>query len=80
MARKQKLECNIMATTHLICSAPEGHKYQAAVKWNVPVVSKEWLLECVIYKCRLPEDQFPIVNTSNSSNLFIYISIITLKY
>ncbi|VVC42889.1 Hypothetical protein CINCED_3A021690 [Cinara cedri] len=66
MSRKQKLENNIMATTHLICSAPEGSKYQAAVKWSVPVVSKEWLIKCVTCKCRLPEEHFQIVNISTT--------------
>jgi topoisomerase (DNA) II binding protein 1 len=55
-------------TTHLICPAPEGPKYEAAVKWGVPVVSKEWLLKCVTSKCRLPEDKFPFVD--NSEYLF----------
>lgn len=73
MSRKEKLESKIMATTHLICSVPEGSKYQAAVKWNVPVVSKEWLVQCVMCKCRLPEDQFQIVNTCcKSISLFVY--------
>lgn len=49
-------------TTHLICPNPEGPKYEASVKWGVPVVSKEWLLDCVKYKCRLSENQYPIDN------------------
>jgi len=61
LSRKSKPEDNIMKTTHLICSTPEGPKYEASVKWGVPVVSKEWLLQCVTYKRHLPEDKFPIV-------------------
>lgn len=57
-----------MMTTHLICPAPEGPKYEASVKWGVPVVSKEWLLKCVTSKCHLPEDKFPIAH--NSKYLF----------
>lgn len=49
-----------MVTTHLICPAPEGPKYEASVKWGVPVVSKEWLLKCVTSKQRLPENKFTI--------------------
>jgi len=61
LSRKSKPENNIMVTTHLICSTPEGPKYEASVKWGIPVVSKEWLLKCVPCECRLPEDKFPIV-------------------
>lgn len=49
-----------MVTTHLICPAPEGPKYEASIKWGVPVVSKEWLLKCVTLKQRLPEEKFCI--------------------
>lgn len=35
-----------LANTHLICPMPDGSKYQAAVKWNLPAVSAQWLLEC----------------------------------
>ncbi|XP_016659700.1 DNA topoisomerase 2-binding protein 1-A isoform X2 [Acyrthosiphon pisum] len=64
LSRKSKPEDNIMITTHLICSTPEGPKYEASVKWGVPVVSKEWLLKCIPCKCRLPEDKFPIVSNA----------------
>jgi len=57
-----------MVTTHLICPAPEGSKYEASVKWGVPVVSKEWLLQCVTHKRRLPEDKFPIVGNGKLTN------------
>ncbi|KAJ6644278.1 DNA topoisomerase 2-binding protein 1 [Pseudolycoriella hygida] len=30
----------------LICSTPVGQKYQGAIKWNLPVVTCEWLKKC----------------------------------
>lgn len=30
----------------LICPRPEGAKYNGAIKWGMPVVSCEWLLQC----------------------------------
>jgi len=64
-----------MMTTHLICSTPEGPKYEASVKWGVPVVSKEWLLKCVTCKRRLPEDKFPIAfNGKYYINWFNYFN------
>ncbi|XP_025419492.1 DNA topoisomerase 2-binding protein 1 isoform X2 [Sipha flava] len=77
LSRKEKPQDNIKMTTHLICPAPEGPKYEAAVKWGVPVVSKEWLLKCVTSKCRLPEDKFPFVdNNSAASSSSRNISIV----
>ncbi|XP_050524505.1 DNA topoisomerase 2-binding protein 1-B [Daktulosphaira vitifoliae] len=67
LSRKPKLADNIMVTTHLICPNPEGPKYEASVKWGVPVVSKEWLLDCVKYKRRLSENQYPIDNKGNET-------------
>lgn len=64
-----------MITTHLICPAPEGSKYEASVKWGVPVVSKEWLLQCLTHKCCLAEDKFPIVNNSSKSNILIILNL-----
>ncbi|XP_027851620.2 DNA topoisomerase 2-binding protein 1-B isoform X1 [Aphis gossypii] len=69
LSRKTKPDDNIMMTTHLICSTPEGPKYEASVKWGVPVVSKDWLLKCVTCKRRLPEDKFPIVSNANKSSI-----------
>lgn len=40
------MEKKTYASTHLICPAPEGQKYNAAVKWKLPAVSADWLLKC----------------------------------
>ena len=37
----------VFQTTHLICDRPEGSKYKAALKWQLKIVTKEWLLECL---------------------------------
>lgn len=72
LSRKPKPEDNILVTTHLICPMPEGPKYEASVKWGVPVVSKEWLLNCVTCKCRLPENKFPIVDNGKATTLIAF--------
>lgn len=66
LSRKSKPQNNIRITTHLICPTPEGSKYEASVKWKIPVVSKEWLLHCLKRQRRLPEGLFPIVNNGKS--------------
>ena len=35
-----------MANTHLLLQEPSGSKYEAAVRWEIPAVSAEWLYEC----------------------------------
>ena len=37
-------------STHLVCKLPEGNKYEAGLKWELPVVSHEWLLSCLKHK------------------------------
>ncbi|XP_066258157.1 DNA topoisomerase 2-binding protein 1-A [Euwallacea similis] len=46
-SRKTRQEKNILACTHLVCPEPSGKKYEAAVQWALPVVSKDWVLECL---------------------------------
>ncbi|XP_071053799.1 DNA topoisomerase 2-binding protein 1-like isoform X2 [Onthophagus taurus] len=36
----------ILPSTHLINPIAEGKKYEAAVKWGLPVITKDWLLDC----------------------------------
>ncbi len=33
-------------STHLVCARAEGAKYEAALKWGLPVTTKDWLLSC----------------------------------
>ncbi|KAK7027481.1 hypothetical protein SK128_007595 [Halocaridina rubra] len=46
-SKKRNVEKNIHASTHLICSAPSGTKYNASRKWNIPAVTHHWLLDCL---------------------------------
>ena len=36
-SKKDKDGCK--KSTHLVCQSPEGKKYEAAIKWKLPVVS-----------------------------------------
>ena len=36
-----------LRSTHLICASPEGAKYDAGIKWDLPVVTKDWLRACL---------------------------------
>ena len=37
----RKANKSLQASTHLIVREPEGSKYNAAKKWNIPAVAKE---------------------------------------
>lgn len=48
------------ASTHLLCQDPDGNKYKAAMKWNIPVVSREWLFACAANGALVPIDKYPV--------------------
>ena len=46
-AKKDNTVKKTLGSSHLICPEAEGQKYLAALKWSLPVVSKDWLLACL---------------------------------
>lgn len=60
----KKASITLKASTHLILNKPEGSKYDASVKWNIPCVAKEWLYQCAISGRRLPEVDFSLATYS----------------
>lgn len=57
----RKASQNYEASTHLVCQDPNGSKYKAALKWNIPVVSGEWLFACAASGTLAPIDDYPLV-------------------
>lgn len=49
---------NACRSTHLICSEASGAKYNGAVNWGLPVVTSQWLLNCVMANERLSEKPY----------------------
>ncbi|XP_023021117.2 mutagen-sensitive 101 isoform X1 [Leptinotarsa decemlineata] len=45
-ARVRSEAKGVLASTHLVSAEATGKKYEAALKWGLPVLSKEWLLDC----------------------------------
>ena len=39
-AKKDNKDKGVVASTHLVCNAPEGPKYKAALNWGIPVIHK----------------------------------------
>ncbi|KAF7995978.1 hypothetical protein HCN44_008733 [Aphidius gifuensis] len=75
-ARKTNPEKGLFGGTHLICTSPEGNKYSAAVKWNLPAVNKDWLIACAERQQLVDEKSFLIGETiaperQNQDNLLV---------
>lgn len=54
------------ASTHLLCREPEGSKYNAALKWNIPVVTCKWLFTCAESGKLHAVEDFPLVDKASS--------------
>lgn len=59
----------VFASTHLVAAEPSGKKYCAAIKWKLPVVDKEWLLECARAGKFVPEDGYLIGDAVGKMNV-----------
>lgn len=47
-------------STHLVVKQPEGSKYEAAKKWNLPAVTMTWLMESARTGKKADESKFLI--------------------
>lgn len=45
-AKRDNKAKGAMGSTHLICPEGSGQKYTAAMKWGLPVVSRDWVTSC----------------------------------
>lgn len=59
-SRINSTETGIVASTHLVSPVPSGKKYVAAIKWGLPVVTKDWLLESA-HTSKLPSESLYLV-------------------
>ena len=65
-SRKDNPSKGVRGSTHLVCPSPDGEKYKASIKWNVPPVSRDWLVECALTGTRVEEDSFRVDAISRS--------------
>ncbi|XP_053571725.1 DNA topoisomerase 2-binding protein 1 [Bombina bombina] len=61
--RKANPKKGMFASTHLILKDPEGSKYEAAKKWNLPAVTVGWLLQCAKTGKKVDENRFLVDNS-----------------
>ncbi|XP_015267726.1 PREDICTED: DNA topoisomerase 2-binding protein 1 [Gekko japonicus] len=58
--RKANPRKGMLVSTHLVVREPDGSKYEAAKKWNLPAVTMAWLLESARTGEKAKENQFSI--------------------
>ncbi|XP_050189255.1 DNA topoisomerase 2-binding protein 1 isoform X1 [Myiozetetes cayanensis] len=60
--RKANAKKGMFASTHLVVREPNGSKYEAAKKWNLPAVTVAWLLQSARTGKRADESKFLVEN------------------
>ncbi|KAM6315171.1 DNA topoisomerase 2-binding protein 1 [Aegotheles albertisi] len=60
--RKANVKKGMFASTHLVVREPDGSKYEAAKKWNLPAVTVAWLLQSARTGKRADERKFLVEN------------------
>ncbi|XP_027604368.2 DNA topoisomerase 2-binding protein 1 [Pipra filicauda] len=60
--RKANAKKGMFASTHLVVREPNGSKYEAAKKWNLPAVTVAWLLQSARIGKRADESKFLVEN------------------
>ncbi|XP_024071709.1 DNA topoisomerase 2-binding protein 1 isoform X3 [Terrapene carolina triunguis] len=71
--RRANPKKGMCASTHLVVKEPDGSKYEAAKKWNLPAVTMAWLLQSARTGKKADESKFPVenVNTGDKEESFI---------
>lgn len=59
----------LLPNTHLIAREPEGNKFEAAINWGLPVVTKDWLVACARYGEKMDEDMFLLSEPAHQSQI-----------
>ncbi|EEC10070.1 topbp1, putative, partial [Ixodes scapularis] len=67
LVRKVSKQRKLLRNTHLVACEPQGSKYEAAKKWGLPVVTKEWLVASAKFCTKVNEDQFFVDSVYNET-------------
>ncbi|XP_026576175.1 DNA topoisomerase 2-binding protein 1 [Pseudonaja textilis] len=63
--RRANPKKGMLVSTHLVLKEPDGSKYEAAKKWNLPAITMAWLLESARMGKKADENKFLIENIDN---------------
>lgn len=54
-SRSDHPDKGVKRSTHLLCKEATGKKYEAALKWGIPVETPEWLINQI--QCKTKENE-----------------------
>ncbi|XP_041899917.1 DNA topoisomerase 2-binding protein 1 isoform X3 [Corvus kubaryi] len=72
--RKASAKKGMFASTHLVVREPNGSKYEAAKKWNLPAVTVAWLLQSARTGKRADESKFLVENGEAEGSFITQLS------
>ncbi|XP_010397141.3 DNA topoisomerase 2-binding protein 1 isoform X2 [Corvus cornix cornix] len=72
--RKASAKKGMFASTHLVVREPNGSKYEAAKKWNLPAVTVAWLLQSARTGKRADESKFLVENVEAEGSFITQLS------
>ncbi|XP_068863574.1 DNA topoisomerase 2-binding protein 1 isoform X1 [Aphelocoma coerulescens] len=72
--RKASAKKGMFASTHLVVREPNGSKYEAAKKWNLPAVTVAWLLQSARTGKRADESKFLVENAEAEESCITQLS------
>ena len=65
----RKATNDLHVNTHLLLAEACGAKYEAACKWGVACVTKEWLFACAENKKLMPVEEYPLLEEKKEHSL-----------
>uniref|UniRef100_A0A7M4FW02 DNA topoisomerase II binding protein 1 n=1 Tax=Crocodylus porosus TaxID=8502 RepID=A0A7M4FW02_CROPO len=60
--RRSNPKKGMLASTHLVAKEPDGSKYEAAKKWDLPAITMAWLLQSARMGKKADESKFLVEN------------------
>ncbi|XP_009954120.1 PREDICTED: DNA topoisomerase 2-binding protein 1 [Leptosomus discolor] len=72
--RKANAKKGMFASTHLVVREPDGSKYEAAKKWNLPAVTVAWLLQSARTGKKADERKFLVENAEAEESSITQLS------
>ncbi|XP_067417850.1 DNA topoisomerase 2-binding protein 1 isoform X1 [Emydura macquarii macquarii] len=73
--RRANPKKGMFASTHLVVKEPDGSKYEAAKKWNLPAVTMAWLLQSARTGKKADESTFLLENVNSEDKEESLISL-----
>uniref|UniRef100_A0A7M4EKL8 DNA topoisomerase II binding protein 1 n=1 Tax=Crocodylus porosus TaxID=8502 RepID=A0A7M4EKL8_CROPO len=67
--RRSNPKKGMLASTHLVAKEPDGSKYEAAKKWDLPAITMAWLLQSARMGKKADESKFLVENVDTEGSM-----------